>query len=155
MARTVALQTGKQIEREHGRSRVVPMARTRIRRKPCYNDVRAEFRSQGNEFTQELFAIPNLKRFFWIFTESKVRRRSKKLLGAVDFSGFAQLRFADCAQGGAQLGTDQVLSALAPGKADVGDFAALRARPMRNQARVLVVGVGRHVKDSLHRLRGE
>jgi len=132
---------------------MVPVPCPSIGRKTRNNHVGAELRSQRKEFAQNEFAIPHLKRLFWVFAESKVRRRGKKLLSAVDFSGFAQFRFANYAQGGSQFGADQILSALATRQTDVGHLAPLGPGPVGNETRVFVVGMRGNVEYSLYRLR--
>ena len=79
------------------------------------------------------------------------------------YRGLTQSRFKPALQGGLEAyatychGAIDDRYALLGGQVDamVTSSASIDPLVVGNQARVLVVGVGRHVKDSLHRLRGE
>src|SRR5690625_4024574 len=72
-----------------------------------------EFSDDFNYFSCNSGFVPKLKSFIGMFTETKVFCTGKKLMSAVNFSGFQQFSGPDYSQDIREFGAYQILTAVA------------------------------------------
>ena len=116
-----------------------------------HDDLRAEAAHHVEHVLEDRVAGPEPQRFVQRLGISEVVGAGEELAGAVDPTGGEQLFRADDAELGAELGTDEVLPALAATERQVGHLRAHPSREQGDEVRVLVVGMGPDHQDALVR----
>jgi len=110
-------------------------------RKARDDDVGPEPPDDRHDVGQHGLAPPETQRLVGALREAEVARAREKLFGAVDAPGREQLLRADEPELGALLGPDEVLAAVAAGHRQVRRAHERDVLEVRQEARVLVVGV--------------
>ena len=103
-----------------------------------------------HHIAQHLFHGPELQRLVDALRVAEVEGAREVLPSAVEGARGEKFARADHAEPFVQARPDQVLPALAPAERQVGGFGAHPARERREEARVLVVGVGGDHQHPLH-----
>src|SRR5581483_8296685 len=127
---------------EQPRRLVLAVAVPRRAGEDRHDDLRPEPADHGEDVGEERVARPEAERFGRSLGEPEVVGAGEVLLGAVEPARGEQLLGAEDAELGAELGPEQVLSALAAGERQVRRARAQAAREDGEQLGVFVVGVG-------------
>jgi hypothetical protein len=133
-------------ESENGRGRVVAVRAARLGRKLRDDDVRPKRSHHAHDVAQHLPMVPDSQRLLVAFGEPEIDRPGEKLLATVQSPSGQQLLRADHSELLVELGAEQVLPAVAPRDRQVGRAKAAAAGEVRDQLRILIIWVGRHVQ---------
>ena len=124
-----------------------------IRREASHDDVRLESTDRPDCVGQDLFPIPDAQGFIDRFRKTEVVRATEKLPAMVDPARGEQLLRANDPERFTQLRTNQILPAIAAGEREIRRLVERAVRPVGDQPSVLVIRVGRNVKDAAEHIK--
>jgi hypothetical protein len=136
---------------ENGRRGVVPVRGRGLRGEPRDDHVRAELTDHAHDVAEDGRPVPDVQRLLGALRVPEVLRAREVLPPAVQPARGEQLLRARHAERLAELGAEQVLSAVAAGEREIGRPVSAAARQIGDDLRVLVVRVGGNVEDAAHR----
>jgi len=143
----------KGFDGQHGRSGVMTVTATCIRRKPSEDDIGPEGSNGAHHIPQGRLVAPETQGFFRGFGKAEIHRPGEKLFRTINASGSAQFLGANGRQGIPQLRADQVLSTATPRHGEIGRAQIAAPTEGGQGGRVLVIRVGRDVEHAAHHLQ--
>ena len=141
---------GKGLARGESRELMLAMAIARRPRKDRDDHMGAELAHHVDHVAQHLFNGPEFQRLVNALRVAEVEGAREVLVAAVEGARGEEFARADDAESFVQPRPDQVLSPFTAAERQVGGFDAHTARERREEACVLVVGVGGDHQHALH-----
>ncbi len=133
---------------EDGAGLMMAVARAAVRREAGDDHIGPERADHAHHIAQHLLLAPFLEALGGVLAVAEVHRAREELLAAIDPPRLHQLLRADDAERIAQLGADQVLSAVATREAEVAGAHLFAVGQPGDQLGVLVIGVGHDVEHA-------
>ena len=117
-------------------------------RETRHDKIRSKFSDHPNDIRENFFPIPDAQSFLGRFGKTEIVRAGEKLAAVIDPPCGEQFLRANDTELIAQLRPDQILAAIAAGEREIGGVIECAVRPIRDQARVLIVRMRRDVEDA-------
>ena len=122
-----------------------------LRREARHDHIRTEGANYTDDVSQDCLPIPDTQRFLVILRKPEVFRAREVLPSPIQTPRGEQFLGASYAQLLAELGTEQVLAAVAARERQIGHPVSTTARQVGDDPRVLVVRMRRDVQHAAHR----
>src|SRR4029450_10818770 len=139
------------LHREEGRGGVMAMGVGGSRRKARQNHVRPEDPDDPHAVREDGVLAPDPERLAIVLGVSEVTRAREELLASVEATCGEQLLGARYPERLAELRAEEVLAAIATREGQIGGSIATAPRQVRDDMRVLVVGMRRDIEHAAER----
>ena len=140
----------ERLDGEHRGRGVMAVGGRGLRGKPRDDHVRAKLADHAYDVAEDGLSVPDAQRLLGVLRVAEVLGPGEVLPPAVQPARGEQLLRAGHAERLAELGAEQVLSAVAAGERKIGRSVPAPARQVGDGLRVLVVGMGGDVEYAAH-----